>query len=211
MQKPFIIGVTGGSGSGKTTFINQIKEKFTRAEVCIISQDDYYHSIEKQQKDHAGIENFDIPSSINKKDFRKDIEKLIAGKTVTRQEYVFNNVHQEPNTIYFYPAPIIVVEGIFVFHYKKIQPLLDLKIFMAAKENLKVIRRIKRDRVERNYPLEDVLHRYEYHILPSYEKYIEPHRDRADLVINNNEAMEMGIKVVMGFIRQKLKEMRNYK
>jgi len=204
MKKPFIIGVTGGSGSGKTTFINAIKDSFTRAEVCIISQDEYYHPIEKQRKDHAGVENFDIPSSIDKKQFAKDIKKLIAGKTVSIQEYVFNNVHETPKTIYFYPAPIIVVEGIFVFHYKKIQPLLDLKIFMDAKENLKVIRRIKRDKVERNYPLEDVLHRFEHHILPSYEKYIAPHRDSADLVINNNESMEMGIKVVMGFIRQEL-------
>ena len=83
---------------------------------------------------------------------------------------------------------------------------MDLKIFLHAKENLKVIRRIKRDRIERNYPLDDVLYRYENHVLPSFEKYIKPHQESADIVINNNEQMNMGIQVVLGFIRQRLAE-----
>ncbi len=205
MSKPFIIGITGGSGSGKTTFLNAIKEQFNREQVCIISQDDYYVPIEEQYIDEQGVENFDIPRSINKKAFRKDIEKLIAGEVVSIKEYTFNNKNIKPKVITFHPAPVIVVEGLFVFHYKKIQRLLDLKIFLHAKENLKVIRRIKRDRVERNYPLDDVLYRYEHHVLPSFEKYIEPYRESADIVINNNEAMKMGIRVVEGFIKNELR------
>jgi len=206
MAKPFIIGITGGSGSGKTTFLNAIKEQFNRQQVCIISQDDYYIPIEQQYIDEQGIENFDLPRAINKKRFRKDIEKLIAGEEVTIQEYTFNNTTKKPKLITFQSAPIIVVEGLFVFHYKKIKKLLDLKIFLHAKENLKVIRRIKRDRVERNYPLDDVLYRYENHVLPSFEKYIEPYRESADIVINNNEEMDMGIKVVVGFIKNELRK-----
>jgi len=104
----------------------------------------------------------------------------------------------------FKPAPIILVEGLFVFHYKKMNELLDLKVFINAKENLKVIRRIKRDRVERNYPLSDVLYRYENHVLPAFEKYIAPYREDADLIINNNESCEAAIDVMLGFLKDKL-------
>ena len=206
MKKPFIIGVTGGSGSGKTTFIAAIKTAFSTDQVCIISQDDYYVPREEQKEDELGIRNFDLPRSIDKKAFTKDLKKLIAGEHILKEEYTFNNKFKKPKLLTFKSAPIIVVEGLFVLHYKKIRKLLDLKVFLHAKENLKVIRRIKRDRVERNYPLDDVLYRYENHVLPSFEKYISPHQESADLVINNNEDMEMGIKVILGFIRQELVE-----
>jgi len=153
MPRPFIIGITGGSGSG------------------FISQDDYYVPREEQYTDKQGKKNFDLPRSIDKKAFRKDIEKLIAGESIIKKEYVFNNELKTPRMLTFHSAPILIVEGLFVFHYKKIQRLLDLKIFLHAKENLKVIRRVKRDRIERNYPLDDVLYRYENHVLPSFEKY----------------------------------------
>lgn len=201
MQKPLIIGVTGGSGSGKTTFISELKKAFTRKELCVISQDDYYRPIDQQPIDNEGIEDFDRPKSIDKEAFVKDVKKLIKGKKVKRLEYVFNNKNVTPKTLVFKPAPIILVEGIFVFHFKKMQPLLDLKIFVDAKENLKVIRRIKRDKIERNYPLDDVLYRYEHHVMPTFEKYILPYRDEADIVVNNNAEMSKGLAVVKGFIR----------
>lgn len=207
MQKPFIIGLTGGSGSGKTTFINTIREEFSSDEICIVSQDDYYYKREKQKKDEQGIENFDRPKSINRKEFVSDVKRLMRGDVITREEYTFNNKEVEPKILTFEPAPIIIVEGLFVFHYKKMRPLFDLKIFLHAKENLKVIRRIKRDRVERNYPLEDVLYRYENHVMPTFEKYILPYLDSADLVVNNNTHFEMGLEVVKGFLRNKIAEL----
>ncbi len=205
MSKPLIIGITGGSGSGKTTFISELKKAFSRKALCVISQDDYYRPIDQQPIDNEGIEDFDRPKSIDKNAFVKDVKKLIKGKKVKRLEYVFNNKNVQPKTLVFKPAPIILVEGIFVFHFKKMQSLLDLKIFIDAKENLKVIRRIKRDKVERNYPLDDVLYRYEHHVMPTFEKYILPYRDEADIVVNNNEEMSKGLAVVKGYIRDCLK------
>jgi uridine kinase len=96
------------------------------------------------------------------------------------------------------------VEGLFVFHYKKIVPLLDLKVFINAKENLKVIRRIYRDQVERNYPIEDVLYKYQHHVLPAYEQFIQPYKNEADIVVNNNEHFEQGLAVLTGFLKNKL-------
>lgn len=209
MKKPFIIGVTGGSGSGKTSFIKSLKASFTSKEICFLSQDDYYLTKEFQKKDNQGIENFDRPSSINKKDFIKDVKKLIAGEIVTIKEYTYNNKNAKPKILTFEPAPIIIVEGIFVFHYKKMRKLLDLRVFIDAKENLKVIRRIIRDKVERNYPLDDVLYRYEHHILPAFEKYILPYRDSADIVINNNDNFDQGLEVFKGYLNNKIGELED--
>lgn len=206
MQKPFLIGITGGSGSGKTTFIKALRQDFLVEELCIVSQDDFYRPREEQETDGAGVKNFDLPRSIDKKAFLQNIQTLVAGGVVTRKEYTFNNEKAKPGTLTFLPAPVILVEGIFVFHFKKIRKLLDLKIFLHAKENLKVIRRIKRDQVERNYPIEDVLYRYEHHVLPTFERYIQPYMDEADLIINNNKSFDLGLEVVRGFIRQKLNQ-----
>ena len=204
MSKPFIIGITGGSGSGKTTFIKHIRDMFTDDELCIISQDDYYFPRHQQETDDKGIHNFDLPKSIDKKAFHADVEKLIRGEVVERVEYVFNNKEATPSVKIFKPAPIIIVEGLFVFHYKKVRRLLDLKVFFYAADHLKVIRRILRDQVERGYPIDDVLYRYEHHVMPSYQKYIQPYMQEADLIINNNTDFNMGLDVLCGFVRSKL-------
>ncbi len=204
MAKPFIIGITGGSGSGKTSFIKQLRSGLPDEEVCLLSMDDYYVRREKQEKDERGIHNFDRPASIHRKEFVRDLKKLIAGEAVQRQEYVFNNELAKARTLTFFSAPVIIVEGLFVFHYKELRKLLDLKIFLHAKDNLKVVRRIKRDRVERNYPLEDVLYRYEHHVLPAYEKYVHPHKERADLIVNNNTDFNMGLAVIRAFVEKQI-------
>ncbi len=203
-RQSFIIGITGGSGSGKTTFIEKLRSAFSTEELCLVSQDDYYKPREEQQTDENGIKNFDLPESIDRKAFYEDIKKLIEGKTVQKEEYTFNNELKTPKMLTFSPAPIIVVEGLFVFHFKEIFDLFHLKVFIDAKENLKVIRRIKRDRVERNYPLDDVLYRYENHVLPTFEKYILPYKPNADIIINNNTHFENSLKLLKGFICNEL-------
>ncbi len=200
-KRHLLIGITGGSGSGKTSFIQELKKTYSTEEVCIISQDDYYRPRDQQQADRQGVTNFDRPKSIDKKAFYRDITRLMKGEPVERVEYTFNNDLQQPKTLVFKPAPVIIVEGLFVLHFTKIRKLLDLSIFLHAKDNLKVIRRIRRDQVERNYPLDDVLYRYQHHVLPTFEKYIKPYIDDCDIIINNNRKFDVGLDVIQRYIR----------
>jgi uridine kinase len=200
----FIIGISGGSGSGKTSFIKDIKHHFDSTQVCFLSQDDYYKPRDRQKEDENGIKNFDLPDSIEMDEFYFDLVKLTNGLPVEREEYIFNNEHKEPAIIHIDPAPIIVAEGLFVFYDPKLFNLLDLKILIHATDTQKIIRRIKRDRVERNYPLEDVLYRYEHHVLPSFEAYIFPFFNKVDIIINNNKSYDMGRDMLIAFLHNKL-------
>ena len=201
-KKRWVIGISGGSGSGKTTFINALANTFSKEQLCVVSQDDYYKSKEKQMKDPEGVVNFDLPDCFEADAFRRDIDRLVAGKPVTRKEYTFNNDQAVPETKTFLPAPVILVEGLFVFHFQQVREILDIKVFIDAHDALKVKRRILRDQMERNYPIEDVLYRYEYHVIPAYLNYIAPYRTVADVIINNHESFENGLLLMESFIRQ---------
>lgn len=202
----FIIGISGGSGSGKTSFIKDLKQNFTRNQICFLSQDDYYRPREQQKVDRNGIKNFDLPESIDLDEYYIDLVKLTNGLEVTRQEYTYNNSSKESKLLHFKPAPIIIVEGLFVFYLPKMYDMLDMKIIINATDTQKIIRRIKRDRVERNYPLEDVLYRYEHHVLPSYESYIAPFMNKVDLIINNNKSYSLGRDMLTAFLKDKISE-----
>lgn len=201
MQQPFLIGLTGVSGSGKTTFLKQLKAAFGEEQLCVISQDNYYKPRAEQEVDKEGIHNYDLPTSINREDFYRDISMLLEGKTVYREEYTFNNKLAEPKMLEFHPRPLILIEGIFIYYYKEIKELMDLKLFLHVKETTALGRRIRRDQIERNYPLEDVLYRYENHVLPTYENYIKPFQYEADLIINNNQNFDMGLDIVVSYLK----------
>ena len=199
------MGVCGGSGSGKTTFIHELRQNFSQDELCLLSQDNYYHSIDQQAIDAEGVVNFDLPGSINNGLLLEHIDQLTAGREVVIDEYTFNNDKSTSKKLIFQPAPVMVVEGIFVFHEINLRDLMDLKVFIHAKDHLRIIRRIKRDQMERNYPIDDVLYRFEHHVRPAYEEFIEPYAEYADLVIMNNKSFRTGLRVVEGFLREVLR------
>lgn len=196
----YIIGITGGSGSGKTSLIHSLKEHFDKSELCVVSQDDYYYPREEQRKDSNGICNYDLPTSVDLKALVQDVNRLKEGEEVRRKEYTFNNPDREARLLTFKPAPVLLIEGLFIFAEADLFRQFDLSIFVHAKENLKVIRRIKRDQLERNYPLDDVLYRYQNHVLPAFEKFIAPFREEADIVINNNKNFNAGLDVLKALI-----------
>ncbi len=203
-MKPYIVGITGGSASGKTFFLNSLTNAFSADELCLVSQDNYYRTLREVPVDENGVHNFDLPQAINHKLYAEHILELREGRAIQQPEYLFNNPLATPNVITFKPAPIIVVEGIFVFYFKEIANLLDLKIFIDAKEHIKLKRRIIRDQMERGYDLTDVLYRWENHVFPTFEQFIKPTKVEADLVIPNNKNFKLGLEVVTSFLRTKL-------
>ena len=203
MKTPYIIGITGGSGSGKTRFLNRLLDQFTASEVCLVSQDNYYRNRDEQPVDDKGIKNFDLPESIDFAEFKKDIIALKEGNSVSRLEYTFNNPKVTPKQIELHPAPVLVVEGIFVLHDQEIAKVLDLKVFIEAQDYIKLKRRIIRDEKERGYDLDDVLYRYEHHVMPTYDKYIKPYKMDADIIIPNHTDFSEAMEVLSSFVRTK--------
>ncbi len=204
MKKPFIVGITGGSASGKTFFLNNLVKRFNHDSLCLLSQDNYYKPKEDQHIDKNGVVNFDLPNCIDYGRMARDLNRLVNYETIKIQEYTFNNPNAEPSELTLAPAPIIVVEGIFVFYFDVLSEFYDLKIFVDANEHVKLKRRIIRDNQERGYDLDDVLYRYTEHVAPTYTKYIEPFKDESDLVIQNNKDFSTALDVVSTYLKTKL-------
>lgn len=200
MIKPYIVGISGGSASGKTLFFERLQESLKGKEITYISLDNYYRPIDEQPKDSNGIENFDTPESIDQVAILNDLKELSNGRAVEKSVYTFNNPNHEGGTVYFKPAPLIILEGIFVYYYPELNTLLDLKIFLEAPEPTKINRRILRDQKERGYDLQDVLYRYENHVFPNYQKYIKPLKYDADLIIPNNSSFDKALQVVISHL-----------
>ena len=199
------MGIKGGSCSGKTYFVSRLLELLGNNLATLISQDNYYWPIEEQPKDAEGRENFDLPESFDKECFIEDLRTLLKWKTVKKQEHVFNNPALSAKTLLFEPAPIILVEGIFVFHFPEVAAMLDLKLFVDAPEHIKIKRRVLRDRAERGYELDQILYQYEHHVAPNYNRYILPHRDHADVVINSDRKVDTALNLVSTFLNTMIK------
>ncbi len=195
-----LIGISGGSGSGKTSFIRALKNRLPEEAASFISFDNYYFPREMQKSDQAGVKNFDLPESMDYLSFKNDLRKLQEGQEVSFMEYTFNNAKAEPKEITILPAPVIIIEGLFIYHFPELRKSFDLKIFINAEDEIKLIRRIKRDQVERNYPLEDVLYRYERHVMPAYDRFIAPYIPQMHLIVNNNENFDKALEVLKAYI-----------
>tara|TARA_B100000780_G_C21099955_1_gene443842 strand:+ start:274 stop:963 length:690 start_codon:yes stop_codon:yes gene_type:complete len=202
--KPYIVGIAGGSASGKTSFLRDLKTNMPKGSLCIISQDNYYKPIEEQEIDENGEVNFDLPESINRVQFYRDLINIRKGDAITIKEYTFNKKDKVPGFLKVNPAPIIVMEGLFIFHYEEIRKSLDLRVFIDARENVKLERRIKRDAEERGYDEADVRYRWENHVTPSFQKFLKPYRDDCHVIITNNSHYKKGLAVLLNHLKSEL-------
>lgn len=206
-DKPFIIGIAGGSGSGKTFFLKSFLEHFTNQEVSLVSQDDYYFPVaHNMTAEENKLYNFDVPETIDRDHFYSDITKLVNKETIYKKEYTFNNPNAVPKILEINPAPILIVEGLFIFHFAEIAELLDLKIFIEAEEEVALVRRLKRDLEERGYSHEDAMYKWKNHVVPAYNAFLLPYKDVCEQVIVNNSHIADDIIRVTEQISKELRE-----
>ncbi len=203
----FIVGVSGGSASGKTELIKSLKKRFSPREATFVAMDNYYFPKEQQKRNPEGKINFDHPDAVNLQQLYTDLQKLIQGQSVTVRQYNYNNPNLPTPEITYFPNPLIIVEGIFIFFDRQINELLDLRVFVDADEHIKLARRIRRDSVERGYSIDNILEQYKEHVVPMYRKFIEPYKYESDILIPNNHAMDKGIAVLTGYLKNKLQEL----
>jgi len=207
MKKPFIIGVSGGSGTGKTYLIAKLRTYFSEEQLCVISQDEYYKPKMHQVIDEQGVPNFDLPSALDEGALVLDLQKLSEGATVYKTEYTFNNPDRIPKQLVVKPAQVLLIEGIFIFHYEHVNALLDFKVFLQTKKEVRLARRIKRDAKERGYSLDHVMYTDKHHVGPAYKSFIKPYRKEADVILPNNEAgFDKGVELIRLLIQKNLKE-----
>ena len=203
-METFIVGIAGGSGAGKTTFLRALMHHYTEGQVALVSQDNYYKPKALQSADDNGIINFDLPSSIDHEHFVKDMEDLAQGKSITKLEYNFNNPAWEPKPIVVAPAPIIVMEGLFVFHFPEIMNRLHYRVYLDADVDLRLNRRIDRDGKQRGYPEHEVRYQWENHVRPAELQFLEPYKQQCELVVLNDHSYETGLQVLVEAIEKKL-------
>ncbi len=200
----YLVGISGGSGSGKTTFIKKLEEEFLPGQLVVLSQDHYYKPLHLQKRNDKGEINFDEPESIHIEKFVNDLQQLQAGNELTIDEYDFNNPNKPGKTLLLEPAKIIIIEGLFILGIEAIENKLDLKLFIDADEDIKLQRRLKRDSEERGMSEPEIHSQWTNHVKPSFEKYILPQRDKVDMVIINNTHFNNSFKVIVDHLRRVL-------
>lgn len=199
-----IIGIAGGTGSGKTTVVDQIMGELPREEVGVLSQDSYYNDLSHMDRQERTKVNFDHPNSIDFELLIEHLKALRAGHTVQVPVYSFVEETRLGETVPIRPTKVLIVEGILVLYNQKLRELLDIKIFVHADADQRLIRRLGRDIRERGHDLEKVLDRYQRAVKPMHEQFVEPSKAFADLIIPNNHYNTVAVDLVRSVINNKL-------
>ncbi|MGY5846982.1 uridine kinase [Salegentibacter sp. HM20] len=199
-----IIGIAGGTGSGKTTVVNQIIEELKNEEVDVISQDHYYQDLSHLSMEERVKTNFDHPQSIDFELLVQHLKDLRAGKTIEQPVYSFKEHNRTSETITTEPRKVVIVEGILILTNPEIRKMFDIKIYVHADSDERLIRRLKRDITERGRDLEEVLWRYQTTLKPMHQQFIEPTKEFADIIIPTNRYNTVAVDIVQTIIKDRL-------
>jgi len=199
-----IIGIAGGTGSGKTTVVNQIIEELKNEEVDVISQDSYYQDTSHLSFEERKKINFDHPKSIDFDLLVSHLKELRAGNNIQQPVYSFKEHNRTGETVEIQPRKVIIVEGILILTHPDIREMFDIKIYVHADSDERLIRRLKRDIAERGRDLDEVLNRYQTTLKPMHQQFIEPTKEFADIIIPTNRYNTVAVDIVQTIIRQRL-------
>ena len=181
-RKSFVLGVAGGSGSGKSTVIHEICSKLDPSEYLVLNLDNYYSDLAHLSHDIRASVNFDRPDAIDHERLREDVLALLRGEAIERPTYDFKT-HTRVGSQRVEPKPIIMVDGIFSLYFHKLYSLFDLRVFIDVADDIRFIRRLKRDIAERGREMNGVIEQYVTTVRPMHIKYVQPTKHNADLVV----------------------------
>jgi len=199
-----IIGIAGGTGSGKTTVVHQIMNELPGTEVGVISQDSYYKETTNLSFDERALINFDHPRAIDFDLLVEHLKALKAGETIDQPVYSFIQHNRTDDTVSTHPRKVMIVEGILILTNPELRELFDIKIYVHADSDERLIRRLKRDISERGRDIDEVLTRYQNTLKPMHEQFIEPSKGFADIIIPNDKYNTVAIDVVRAVINQRI-------
>ncbi|MDY0781399.1 uridine kinase [Tenacibaculum sp. IB213877] len=200
----FIIGIAGGTGSGKTTVVNQIINELPPDEVCVISQDSYYKATDNLTYEERTKINFDHPRAIDFDLLVQHLSELKENKIIEQPVYSFVTHNRTKDSIITHPRKVVIVEGILIFNNKELRNLCDIKVFVHADADERLIRRIRRDITERGRDIDEVLNRYKDTLKPMHQEFIEPTKNFADIIIPNDRYNTVAIDIVRTVISDRL-------
>lgn len=200
MKDYLIIGIAGGSGSGKTTLTNQIASQFTE-QVTIIKHDNYYKAHDDMDYDERSRLNYDHPNAFETDLMIKHLKALKQGESIECPVYDFTVHNRSKDTITIVPNKVIIVEGILIFENKELCDLMDLRIFVDTDADLRIIRRIKRDVLERARSLESVMNQYTDTVKPMHEQYVEPSKRNANIIVPENSYNQPAMEIIQNHIK----------
>jgi len=199
-----IIGIAGGTGSGKTTVVNQIVQELPTDEVCVIRQDSYYNATDNLSYEERSKINFDHPRAIDFDLMVSHLTALKAGEIIDQPVYSFVTHNRTKDIVKTHPRKVLILEGILIFNSERIRDLCDIKVFVHADADERLIRRIKRDINERGRDIDEVLTRYQTTLKPMHQQFIEPTKNFADIIIPNDRYNTVAVDIVRTVISNRL-------
>ena len=195
-----IIGIAGGTGSGKTTVVKQIVKALPPHCAAVVPLDSYYNDTTGLTPEERKQINFDHPDAFDWKLLTEQIKKLKNGEAIEQPTYSYIESNRQKETIHVEPKPVIIIEGIMALHNKKLRDMMDLKIFVDTDSDVRLMRNIRRDVVERGRTVDMVLEHYETAVKPMHEQFIEPTKKFADLIIPSSGDNKTGIHILKTYI-----------
>ncbi len=196
MKKTILIGIAGGTGSGKTSVANAILAEFSSSEVVLIQQDSYYHDLKHLHIDERATVNFDHPDAVDFNEMCENLQSLIDGQTVQIPMYNFNTHTRTDDTFTIGNHHIIVLEGILALFDEKIRNMMDIKLYVDTPNDIRIIRRIKRDINKRGRTFESVIEQYYNTVRPMHQQFVEPSKKYADVIIPEGSHNKVAIDII---------------
>ncbi len=206
MRRPIVIGVTGGSGSGKTSVSRAILDKFTEVSILLLEQDFYYKDQSELPFEERLKTNYDHPFAFDTDLFIKDLQKLIQYESIEQPVYDYSKHTRSDQVIHRDPKEVIIVEGILILEDKRLRDLMDIKVYVDTDDDIRIIRRIKRDMESRGRTLDSVIHQYLTVVKPMHQQFIEPTKKFADIIIPEGGQNQVAIDLMTTKIASILSE-----